>query len=108
VNVTQQDQILFATLFTYDAARRATWYVLSNGSRQANGSYLGALHQVRGPPFNAVPFTPITGANLTEVGTMRLSFSDGERGSLDYSINGTRVVKSIVRQVFSSPVPACN
>jgi hypothetical protein len=39
---------------------------------------------------------------------MRLSFSDGENGTLTYTYNDEPVTKSIVRQVFSSPVSTCN
>jgi hypothetical protein len=109
VNVTHQDNTLFATLFTYDAAGRDLWLVMSEGLRQSDGSYLGNLYQTRGPPFNANPFTPIAfPANYTTVGTMRFRFSNGENGTLTYTYNGAPVTKSITRVAFASPVPACN
>ena len=80
---------------------------MSAGRRQADGSYLGELYRTTGPAFNAVPFTPIGPANITQVGTMRLRFSNGENGTLEYSVDGVNVTKSITRQVFSSPVPLC-
>jgi hypothetical protein len=108
VNVTHQDNTLFATLFTYDATGRDLWLVMSAGNRQPDGSYFGTLYRTSGPPFNANPFTPINAGNLTEVGTMRFSFSNGENGTLTYTYNGATVTKQITRQVFSSPVSACN
>jgi hypothetical protein len=39
---------------------------------------------------------------------MTLRFSNGETGTLTYSINGTTVTKSITRQVFAGTVPVCN
>ena len=108
VNVTHQDNILFATLFTYDAAGQNLWLVLPAGTLQSDGSYLGDLYRTTGPPFNANPFTPINAGNLTIVGTMRLRFTNGENGTLTYTYNGTQVTKAITRQVFSSPVPACS
>jgi len=108
VNVTHQDNTLFATLFTYDATGRDLWLVMSGGARQADGSYQGTLYRSSGPAFNANPFTPITEANLTDVGTMRFQFADGERGTLSYTMNGTAVTKAITRLVFSTPVPTCN
>jgi hypothetical protein len=107
VNVTHQDNILFATLFTYDATGRDLWLVMSAGRRQADGSYLGDLLRTTGPAFNANPFTPINEGNLTTVGTMRLRFTDGDNGTLSYTYNGAQVTKAIVRQVFSTPVPQC-
>jgi len=108
VNVTHQDNTLFATLFNYDATGRGLWLVMSAGTRQADGAYQGTLFRASGPPFNANPFTPITAANLTNVGTMRFAFADGERGTLTYSVNGAQVTKAITRLVFASPAPVCN
>jgi hypothetical protein len=105
LNVTHQDATLFATLFTYDATGKTLWLVMSAGNRQADGSYAGDLFQTAGPAFNASPFTGVT---ATAVGTMRLAFSDGNNGTLTYTYNGTTVTKAITRQLFSSPVPACN
>ncbi len=107
VNIVHQDNILFATLFTYDLAGNNLWLVMSGATRQQDGSYLGALYRTRGPAFNAQPFTPLTAADVTSVGTMRFAFADGVTGSLAYSVDGITVSKSITRQVFASPVPAC-
>jgi hypothetical protein len=105
VNITHQDNTLFATLFTYDATGKGLWLVMSAGTRQSDGSYLGDLYQTAGPAFNANPFTGVT---VATVGTMRLRFSDGNNGTLTYTYNGASVTKAITRQEFSSPVPACN
>ena len=107
INITHQDNTLFATLFTYDASGRDLWLVMSAGQRQADGSYSGPLYRTSGPAFNAVPFTPVGAADVATVGTMRLVFADGERGTLTYTYNGTTVTKQITRQVFASPGFAC-
>jgi alpha-tubulin suppressor-like RCC1 family protein len=107
VNVTHQDNTLFATLFTYDYAGRAMWLVMSAGVRQADGSYRGDLYQTTGPAFNAQPFTPLSAANVTRVGTMQFLFFDGVNGTLSYTVNGVVVSKAITRQEFSAPLPAC-
>jgi hypothetical protein len=86
---------------------RAAWFVMSAGARQADGSFRGDLYRTRGPAFNAVPFQPIAASDITRVGTMQVRFSDGEHGTLTYTIDGFGVTKSIVRQVFSSPLPNC-
>ena len=108
INITHQDQTLFATLFTYDSTGRGLWLVLPGGVKQADGSYFGDLFRTAGPAFNAVPFTPIGGADITNVGTMRLRFTDGNNGTLTYTYQGATVTKSISRQVFSTPQFACN
>lgn len=107
INITHQDSTLFATLFTYDATGRDLWLVMSGGVRQPDGSYFGDLFRTAGSAFNARPFIPIGAADLTWVGTMRLRFSDGENATLTYTYNDAPVTKSITRQVFSSPVSAC-
>ena len=108
LNVTHQDNTLFATLFTYDASGRDVWLVMSAGERQSDGSYSGALYRTSGPVFNAAPFTPVAPQDVTAVGTMRLRFTDGEQGELTYTYEGATVTKTISRQVFSGPVSACN
>jgi hypothetical protein len=108
VNVTHQDNTLFATLFTYDATGRDLWLVMSSGQRQADGSYLGDLYRTTGPAFNANPFTPIGAGNLTTVGNMRFRFTDGSNGTLTYTYQGATVTKPITRQMFASPVPSCS
>jgi lysyl endopeptidase len=104
LNITHQGNILFATLFTYGANNQNLWLVMSAGGRQSDGSYLGELYQTAGPAFNAQPWT---GVGVTSVGSMRLRFSNGENGTLEYTAYGISVTKAITRQVFSSPVPLC-
>ena len=104
VNLTHQGDILFATLFTYRADGRDLWLVGSLLARQPDGRFTGAIHRVTGPPFNAAPWTAIAG---TEVGTMSLSFSNGEQGTLTYSYEGALVTKAITRYVFDNAVPVC-
>jgi hypothetical protein len=108
INITHQDDILFATLFTYAASGQGLWLVMSDGRRQVDGSYLGDLYTTTGPAFNATPFPPIGPSNLTNVGTLRLQFASGTDATLTYTFNGTTVVKAITRQVFASPAPACS
>ena len=107
VNLTQQGDIIFATLFTYDAQGRGTWFVAPATTKQDDGSFAGDLYTTQGPPFNAAPFRPIGAGDITKVGTMRFTFANGERGTMTYSVNAVPVVKSITRQVFSGPLPAC-
>jgi hypothetical protein len=108
INVTHQDNTLFATLFTYDPGGRDLWLVMSAGARQADGSYLGDLYRTRGSAFNTQPFPPIGAGDVTSVGNMRLRFTNGDSGTLTYTYNGATVTKQITRQVFSSPTSACN
>jgi hypothetical protein len=108
LNLTHQDNTLFGTLFTYDATGRDLWLVMAGGVRQADGSYLGDLFRTRGSAFNAIPFVPLAPADITNVGSMRLRFTNGNTGTLTYTFDGVSVAKAITRQEFSSPLFACN
>jgi len=97
VNLTQQGSTLFATLFTFDANGQGLWLVMSGGTPAGTSGYSGPLYQTTGPAFNA---TPWTAATPHQVGTMTLSFTDGNDGTLQYTYNGVSVSKPITRQVF--------
>jgi hypothetical protein len=104
INFTHQGNTLFATLFTYDAAGRDLWLVASNLARRDDGSFTGELHSVRGPAFNASPWTPVMPAR---VGDMTVRFANGENGTLAYSYEGIAVSKQITRYAFGTTAPAC-
>ena len=99
LNLTQQGATLFATLFTYDANGKGLWLVMSSGTPSGTNGYSGALYQTSGPAFNASPWVPAT---AQQVGTMTVSFTDGDDGTLQYTYNGVSVSKSITRQVFGA------
>jgi len=112
VNITQQGDILFATLFTYDVSGKGLWLVMSNGTRISgvadatvmNGKFTGALYQVNGPAFNASPWSAV---QLTTVGNMTFDFSDGNTATMSYTVNGVGVTKPIQRQVFGAIKTDC-
>jgi hypothetical protein len=104
INLTHQGAIIFATLFTYAADGRDTWFVGDALRLQADGSFTGTLRRASGPPFNTVPWTT---NSLEDVGTMSLSFSSGIKGTLRYTVDGTQVVKAIEREVFGMQPTVC-
>ncbi|MEP6942252.1 MAG: hypothetical protein ABI981_04925 [Betaproteobacteria bacterium] len=109
VNLAQQGTNIFATWFTYDAARNPLWYSVS-AVQTAPKVFSGPLIKTSGPAFSAVPFD----GNLvqrTTVGTASFSFTNGNAGTFAYQVNdGTNVAsqsKVIERQVFRAPGTAC-
>ena len=103
VNIAHQGDLLFATLFTYDASGQPVWYVMSRGDKSGTG-FSGTLYRTTGPAFNASPWTAAT---ATAVGTMSFSFEHGNRGTMTYTVNGVTVTKQIQRQVFGALRPSC-
>lgn len=104
INLTHQDDIIFATLFTYDRSGKDLWLVASNLGRQEDGKFSGKLYQASGPVFSAQPWT---GIQIVEVGSMSLVFVSGDHAVLSYTLNGSMVTKTIQRQVFGVRAPAC-
>ncbi len=97
LNIIQQSDVAFATLFVYGADNSARWYVAS--SLQGSGSgFSGTLYQTTGPAFSGA-FNPAS-VTVTPVGSMTLNFSSATSGTLTYTVNGATVVKSIQRQTW--------
>ncbi|HEX5130027.1 MAG TPA: hypothetical protein VFV90_09780, partial [Usitatibacter sp.] len=106
VNIAHQGEIIFATWFTYDADGSQMWLVGSDVRKGTGNTFTGALYRTTGPAFNSQPFTPITAANITQVGTITFNFTDASNGTMTYTVNGVTQSKPIVRQVFG-PLPTC-
>jgi hypothetical protein len=107
VNVTQQGNILFATWFTYDAAGKGLWLVMSDGEKTGPGRYAGTLYRTTGPAFSASPWNPL-GVGRIPVGTASFAFTGQGDGTFSYTVNGVAQSKAITRQVFSAPTTVCN
>jgi len=104
INFANQGNVIFATWFTYDLAGKP-WWLSMTASKTGTGpdTYVGQLIETHGPAFSAMPWTAVT---RMVVGSGTLTFSDLNRGSFNYVVNGTQQTKSITRQVFGPP-PSC-
>jgi cysteinyl-tRNA synthetase, unknown class len=100
VTLTQQTDIIFATLFTYDANNNPVWYVASNCIVTESGCS-GKLYDVVG---GSDPTSPWDGANkiVTEVGVVSFAFSTEDVGEMNLTIGGVSGLKTIQRQVWST------
>ena len=105
VNLTHQGNTIFATWFTYDLDRTPMW-LLATALKTAQGVYSGTLYRTTGPPFNSVPFDPAKVAG-TAVGTATFTFTDGNTGTFNYTVNGTTQSKAITREVLVAPGTVC-
>jgi hypothetical protein len=104
VNLVQQNQTLFVTLFVYGTDNRPLWLVgpdVSFTSTDTSGAstFTGTLFQTSGPYFGAASFDP-GAVGLSQVGTLSLRFTSPGAAQLTYGVNGVNVTKSIVPQTF--------
>lgn len=102
LNLIQQNQTMFGTLFVYDTTTAPHWYVVSDLEPTPSGSqttWQGTLFSTVGPYFGAVPFNPAA-VVLTTVGSLNITFTSENTASLIYSVNGAVVSKTIQRQTF--------
>jgi len=104
LNVSQQANTLFATLFTYDKGEQAVWYsvTLTYQSTGANGavSYAGDLYETTGPALGQ-PYDPRL-VRYRQVGRMTMDFGDAAHALLAYTVDGVRVVKQVGRLTFAA------
>jgi hypothetical protein len=106
LNLIQQNQTMFATLFVYDTTTAPHWYVASDLEPTTSGNttaWTGTLYSTTGPYFGAVPFNP-NNVVSTVVGTMNITFTSDTTASLFYTVNGAVITKTIQRQTFRGNV----
>ncbi len=109
INLFHQDNLIFATWFTYDANGRDTWYTVSPAKAQPDGTFTGVIYQVpNGTPYNQINGAPAFPAgSATAVGNMTFRFTNGEKGSMTYTIGNVTQTKNFERQQFSGPAQIC-
>ena len=103
LNVIEQGDAIFATLFVYDAQRRPRWYVASNLAQQGDRAdglvfYSGALSEATGPYF-ANAFNPAM-VQRRDVGQMSFQARADGTGALSYTVDGVQVIKQVQRFAF--------
>jgi hypothetical protein len=106
INLTHQDDVLFATWFTYDSQGRATWLVMSSGAENSRNQYSGTLYRTTGPAFNAARFDPAR-VTRTPVGTLTISMIDFDDAMMTATVDGVTVTKPLGKQLFAAPEPFC-
>ena len=106
LNLAHQGDTLFLTWFTYGVDGKPTWFVASDVSRNADGTFSGALYRTSGPAFNSATWDA-SRVSATPVGTVTLSFSDGNTGLFSFTVDGVSGSKPITRQLFSTPATVC-
>ena len=99
VTLTHQYDVIFVTMFVYDSTGNPVWYVASNCAVSGAGC-TGTLYKVTGGSMPTTTWNGgVTGAS---VGTINLTFTNTNTGTMNYTINGVSGSKAISRQVFAT------
>ncbi len=104
ITFTQQFNIIFATMFTYDNAELPTWYVASN-CNVANDGCTGDFFAIAKGTAPVKPWVALDPNDLKRVGAFTATFSDINNATIAYSINGVNGFKRITRQLWSTIAP---
>lgn len=96
VNVIQQNEILFVTLFVYGADGTPRWFVGPSVGPAGGNTYSGPLYSVAGPYYGAA----WTGVAATQVGSITFNFTSTSNGTLSYNVGAVTVNKNITRQLW--------
>lgn len=104
VTITQQNQILFVTLYVYMANNEQKWYVgpitaYQGASSNGTLTFSGPLYETRGPYFGAATFDE-NQVVPTLVGQVTFSAGQIGNGVLQYNVGSTVVTKNIQRQTW--------
>jgi hypothetical protein len=99
INLIQQGNNIFASMFVYGPDSSPRWYFAS-GMTGTTTSYSGTLFRTTGPVFSAA-FIP-TNVVVVPVGSMTVTFSDVNAATLSYTIDGTSVTKQLRRNSAAS------
>lgn len=100
VNIAQQGEVLFATLFVYGSDNTPRWYVATLLNTGNNVTFRGDLLNVGTGTYFAAPWSGIS--NVQTVGTMTFAFDSATTGTMTYTVNGATVTKTIVRESWHS------
>lgn len=100
INITHQQEVVFATLFHYGPNGQTRWYVAPDMRAQNNQFvFTGPLYETAGPYFGGPLFNPAN-VTLRQVGTASITIDSVFTGFLTYTVDGVFVNKRIERQTF--------
>jgi hypothetical protein len=97
VTLDHQAQFLFVTFFIYGEGGTPLWLVAQLDAPTAEQkTFTGPVYTTTGTPFSR-PFVP-GDTKPTQVGTATFTVQSDNRLSIAYTVNGTNVSKTVVRQ----------
>jgi hypothetical protein len=103
LSMIHQGDSIFIAWYTYDGQGKPQW-ITGLASRLPAGVYAGMLNRpLSGTPFNQITSGAATTFPLPAVGSFRLSFSDGEHVSFEYTLDNISQTKALSRYVYVAP-----
>jgi hypothetical protein len=105
LTLAHQNDVIFATWFTYDLSHRAMWLSMTAFRVGNSNTYSGTLYRTAGPPVGSEPFDS-SQVQRFQVGPGALEFADADRGTFFYSVDGIAQARSITRLAFRA-LPTC-
>ena len=101
LNLIQQGDVIFATMFVYGSDNTARWFSATLTPIGGSTNWSGGLDQTTGSYYG----TTWNNASVTHniVGTMAITFNSANAASLTYSVNSLQVTKQISRFSFRAP-----
>ena len=106
LNLIQQGDVIFATMFVYGSDNTPRWFSATLAPTGGSTNWTGALDSTTGPFYGAAWNNGAVTHN--QVGTMNVSFSGANAGTLSYTASGVTVNKPISRFNFRTPNLAGN
>jgi len=100
VTFTQQTDIVFVTIFTYDTNGRPVWYVASNCVVFGSGCE-GALYEVTGGSAITDAWDD-TNKLVKQVGEVSFMFDSDNSGTMSFEIDGISGIKELTKQVWAT------
>lgn len=91
-------KLIFGVWYTYDSAGRRTWFVFSDGAWTGTNVYQATLYSTSGPSQSG-SFDP-NQVRRTAVGSVTLTFTDANNGTMRWTVNGAQGQKTLTRYNF--------
>ena len=88
---------MFSVWYTYDKQGNRTWFVMPGGAWTDATTYSGPLYRTNGSPWLGAAYDPARFV-ATPAGTMTLQFTDGDHGTMSYTVDGIKGSEALVRQ----------
>jgi hypothetical protein len=105
LTLAHQNDVIFATWYTYDGGRRPLWMSMTAVRVGSTNSFSGTLYRTIGPPLGSQPFDR-EHVQYFAMGDGALDFTDAHHGLFTYTLNRVAQSKLIERFVFAA-LPTC-